>query len=86
MGIVGGMIAAPISVAGGLLAAGIGSTAARVGVVITADTVGGAAAGAGTKMLVNGIEGRSFHEGLGESVLYGSLTGGISGSAGQNFG
>ncbi len=59
----GGAIAAPISIAGSVIAssgAGVlaGSTAAQVGVIVTADVAGGMAAGAGTKMISNAYEGK----------------------------
>ena len=69
IGAAGGAIAAPISVAGGAIAGGaggvvFGSTAAKVGVMVTADVAGGMAAGAGTKMIANAYEGRDLKDGV----------------------
>ena len=62
------MIAAPISLAGGALAGAtcgvVGSTATKVGIMVTADVAGGVAAGAGTKMIVNAYEGKKISEGV----------------------
>ena len=70
IGAAGGAIAAPISVAGGALAGSAGgviaagSTATKVGVIVTADVAGGMAAGAGTKMLANAYEGKTISDGV----------------------
>jgi len=56
-------------VAGGVIAGGaggvvVGSTAAKVGIMVSADVAGGMAAGAGTKMLANAYEGKEISDGV----------------------
>ena len=55
--------------AGGVIAGGaggvvVGSTAAKVGIMVSADVAGGMAAGAGTKMLANAYEGKEISDGV----------------------
>jgi len=57
--VAGGVIAGG---AGGVVAAG--GTAAKVGIMVSADVAGGMAAGAGTKMLANAYEGKELSDGV----------------------
>ena len=56
--------------AGGVIAGGAsgvvaaGGTAAKVGIMVSADVAGGMAAGAGTKMLANAYEGKELSDGV----------------------
>ncbi len=52
------------AIAGGAGGVAFGSTAAKVGVMVTADVAGGMAAGAGTKMMANAYEGKKIKDGV----------------------
>lgn len=61
------MIAAPISITGGMIASGacaVTNHAARMSIKVGADIVGGFAAGAGTKALHNVVEGKTLSDGV----------------------
>ena len=57
------------------------STAAQVGVLVTADVAGGMAAGAGTKMLANAYECKNVTDNVLSTALIGGVTGGIASGA-----
>ena len=86
IGAAGGVIAAPISFAGGAIvgasSAIAGNAAAQAGVIVTADLVGGVAAGAGTKMIANAYDGRELSEGVLHSAVVSGMTGGLVSGAG----
>lgn len=56
-------------------------TATRLAVVVGADMVGGAAAGAGTKAIANACDGKYLSEGVLEQAVIGGLTGGVASGA-----
>ena len=68
IGAAGGAIAAPISIMGGAIVGGTGgvimSNSTKVGITIGAEALGGAAAGAGTKMISNKVEGKNIEDGV----------------------
>ena len=83
VGAVGGVVAAPFSVAGGAAATVITSTAGKVATVVGAEVVGGAVSGAVTQTIQKKAEGKEVTlTDVGKGALLGGVVGGIGGAAG----
>ena len=87
IGALGGAVAAPISVGGGLVAGAVSSTAAKVGSVVAAEAVGGALSGGVTNAASKAIDDEEVNKetlkDVGKSFLIGGITGLIGGAVGQ---
>lgn len=88
VGAAGGAIASPIAAGGAhIITSGIVTSAgARIGVTVATDVVCGVAAGSGTRMINNAIDGRPIHENLLTTALVGGVTGAFSAGAGAGIG
>ena len=84
VGALGGTVAAPFSVAGGLAASAITSTAAKVATVVGSEVVGGAVSGGLTNAASKKASGEHVTwKDVGTGALTGALAGGVGGAAGQ---
>ncbi|XP_065836765.1 mucin-19-like [Oscarella lobularis] len=84
IGALGGAVAAPLSAAGGVAAAAMTGTAARVTTVLTAEAVGGALSGGTMNTVTKAANGEEVSwKDFGTGAVIGAVTGAVGAGAGQ---
>ena len=84
IGALGGAVAAPLSVAGGVAASAVSGTVARVGTVMAAEVAGGALSGGVTSTVSKAANGEDVSfEDFAKGALVGGIAGAVGGASGQ---
>jgi len=84
IGALGGAVAAPLSVAGGVAASAVNGTVARVGTVMAAEVAGGALSGGVTSTVSKAANGEDVSfEDFTKGALVGGIAGAVGGASGQ---